>query len=75
MTEMDGVTQQNATLVQEATANAVSLESEAERLNKTVDRFDLGNGAVSATRSAKKTSVKTQRVPVSTPSNDNWQTF
>lgn len=75
MTEMDGVTQQNATLVQEATANAVSLESEAERLNKTVDRFDLGNGAVSATRSAKKTSVKTQRVPLSTPSNDNWQTF
>ena len=75
MTEMDGVTQQNATLVQEATANAVSLESEAERLNKTVDRFDLGNGVVSATRSAKKTSVKTQRVPVSTPSNDNWQTF
>jgi methyl-accepting chemotaxis protein len=54
MTEMDGVTQQNATLVQEATANAVSLESEAERLNKTVDRFDLGNGAVSTTRSAKK---------------------
>lgn len=75
MTEMDGVTQQNATLVQEATANAVSLESEAERLNKTVDRFDLGNGAVSATRSAKKTSAKTQRVPLSTPSNDNWQTF
>ena len=75
MTEMDGVTQQNATLVQEATANAVSLESEAERLNMTVDRFDLGNGVVSATRSAKKTSVKTQRVPVSTPSNDNWQTF
>lgn len=75
MTEMDGVTQQNATLVQEATANAVSLESEAERLNKTVDRFDLGNGVVSATRSAKKTSVKTQRVAVSTPSNDNWQTF
>ena len=75
MTEMDGVTQQHATLVQEATANAVSLESEAERLNKTVDRFDLGNGVVSATRSAKKTSVKTQRVPVSTPSNDNWQTF
>jgi methyl-accepting chemotaxis protein len=54
MTEMDGVTQQNATLVQEATANAVSLESEAERLNKTVDRFDLGNGAVSTARSAKK---------------------
>lgn len=75
MTEMDGATQQNATLVQEATANAVSLESEAERLNKTVDRFDLGNGAVSATRSAKKTSAKTQRVPLSTPSNDNWQTF
>ncbi|QOV69981.1 methyl-accepting chemotaxis protein [Citrobacter sp. BDA59-3] len=75
MTEMDGVTQQNATLVQEATANAVSLESEAERLNKTVDRFDLGNGVVSATRSAKKTSVKTHRVPLSTPSNDNWQTF
>jgi methyl-accepting chemotaxis protein len=75
MTEMDGVTQQNATLVQEATANAVSLESEAERLNKTVDRFDLGNGVVSTARSAKKTSVKTQRVPVSTPSNDNWQTF
>ncbi|MCL5501199.1 methyl-accepting chemotaxis protein [Escherichia coli] len=75
MTEMDGVTQQNATLVQEATANAVSLESEAERLNKTVDRFDLGNGAVSPTRSTKKTSAKSVRVPLATTSNDNWQTF
>ncbi|HAU8267055.1 TPA: methyl-accepting chemotaxis protein [Kluyvera intermedia] len=75
MTEMDGVTQQNATLVQEATANAVSLESEAERLNKTVDRFDLGNGAVSTARSTKKTSATSARVPLSSTSNDNWQTF
>ncbi|MEN0577620.1 methyl-accepting chemotaxis protein [Phytobacter palmae] len=75
MTEMDGVTQQNATLVQEATANAVSLESEAERLNKTVDRFDLGEGAVTPTRSTKKTSAKSVRVPLATTSNDNWQTF
>ena len=75
MTEMDGVTQQNATLVQEATANAVSLESEAERLNKTVDRFDLGDGAVTPTRSTKKTSAKSVRVPLATTSNDNWQTF
>ncbi|ORJ51124.1 methyl-accepting chemotaxis protein [Kluyvera intermedia] len=75
MTEMDGVTQQNATLVQEATANAVSLESEAERLNKTVDRFDLGNGAVSTARSTKKTSATSARVPLSSTSNDNWQPF
>jgi methyl-accepting chemotaxis protein len=77
MTEMDGVTQQNATLVQEATANAVSLEAEAERLNKTIDHFDLG--IASATHPASraiKESVKAKKVPVTTASaEENWQTF
>lgn len=77
MTEMDGVTQQNATLVQEATANAVSLESEAERLNKTIAHFDLGGAAVThSARSTVKNGGKSGRtaIPAST-SQDNWQTF
>ncbi|GLY61149.1 hypothetical protein Pcaca05_20060 [Pectobacterium carotovorum subsp. carotovorum] len=39
--EMDGVTQQNATLVQEATAAAASLEEQARQLAQTVLVFKL----------------------------------
>lgn len=39
--EMDGVTQQNAALVQEATAAAASLEEQARQLAQTVLVFKL----------------------------------
>ena len=40
--EMDGVTQQNAAMVEEATAAARSLSSEADELARQVARFKLG---------------------------------
>jgi methyl-accepting chemotaxis protein len=41
--EMDGVTQQNAAMVEEATASARQLASEAGRLSDQVARFDVGD--------------------------------
>lgn len=75
MSEMDGVTHQNASLVQQATANAMSLESEAEQLNKTIAHFDLGMGAATAPRRATTSKTKQPNVPVSAASQENWQTF
>ena len=41
ISEMDKVTQQNASLVEEASAAAVSLEEQATRLTEAVDVFRL----------------------------------
>ncbi|MCA6998628.1 methyl-accepting chemotaxis protein [Dickeya solani] len=41
--EMDGVTQQNATLVQQAMAAIASLEEQAQQLTKAVEVFHLGS--------------------------------
>ncbi|EDO6203003.1 HAMP domain-containing protein [Salmonella enterica] len=43
ISEMDKVTQQNASLVEEASAAAVSLEEQAARLTQAVDAFRLQN--------------------------------
>ncbi len=43
--QMDQVTQQNAAMVEEATAAASSLKSEAVQLTQLVGRFDIGNGS------------------------------
>ncbi|WP_246764120.1 methyl-accepting chemotaxis protein, partial [Cronobacter sakazakii] len=39
--EMDGVTQQNAALVQQMAAAASSLEEQAQQLAQTVEQFSL----------------------------------
>ena len=44
ISEMDGVTQQNAALVEEASAAAVSLQQQADALTTAVSVFKLGNG-------------------------------
>jgi methyl-accepting chemotaxis protein len=44
VSEMDGVTQQNAAMVEEATAAARSLAEEADELSRQVARFALTNG-------------------------------
>lgn len=80
MTEMDGVTQQNAVLVQEAKANAVSLEKEAERLNKTIAMFDSGmkenRRGAQPDRSTVRQSPQLALASTSTgESRDNWQSF
>ncbi len=45
ISEMDKVTQQNASLVEEASTAAVSLEEQAARLTEAVDVF-VTNGAI-----------------------------
>ncbi|MBY0300859.1 methyl-accepting chemotaxis protein [Sphingomonas ginsenosidimutans] len=49
--EMDGVTQQNAAMVEEATAAARSLSDEAEALKREIRRFRLVEGEASAAAS------------------------
>ncbi|WP_026224333.1 methyl-accepting chemotaxis protein [Methyloversatilis thermotolerans] len=48
VSQMDGVTQQNAALVEEAAASAESLEEQARALLKVVGGFRLGQDAASA---------------------------
>jgi len=45
VTEMDGVTQQNAAMVEEATAAARSLAAEADQLTSQIGHFRLGDAA------------------------------
>lgn len=48
ISEMDKVTQQNASLVEEASTAAVSLEEQAARLTEAMDVFRLNKHSVSA---------------------------
>ena len=48
ISEMDKVTQQNASLVEEASTAALSLEEQAARLTEAVDVFRLNKHSVSA---------------------------
>lgn len=76
ITEMDNVTQQNASLVEEASAAATSLEEQAARLTEAVGAFRLAgaapqrhsNGATPAEKP-----FKPQRPALA--NGDNWETF
>jgi methyl-accepting chemotaxis protein len=52
ISEMDGVTQQNAALVEEASAAAVSLQQQADALTAAVSVFKLGGGPAHAAPAA-----------------------
>ncbi|QIB64302.1 methyl-accepting chemotaxis protein [Kineobactrum salinum] len=54
VTQMDEVTQQNASLVQEAAAAAASLEEQARQLEKAVAIFRVGQAEIAADRSARR---------------------
>lgn len=74
ISEMDKVTQQNASLVEEASAAAASLEEQAARLTEAVDTFRL-QGA-SAIKRAPGTKTSSHSSPqAATASDDNWETF
>ncbi len=78
MTELDGVTQQNATQVQLAATSAAELEREAEQLNEVVAVFDLGNGTVSQANTEQKKPVLKSRLKVAAVTSgtvDNWESF
>ncbi|QTF07950.1 HAMP domain-containing protein [Brenneria izadpanahii] len=77
ISEMDNVTQQNAALVQEASAAAASLEEQAALLTRAVAAFNL-SGSKSQTTTATPTpppsSLALPRQKTK-PGNDNWETF
>ncbi|MGM3181674.1 methyl-accepting chemotaxis protein [Dickeya oryzae] len=85
VTEMDGVTQQNAALVQEASAAAASLDEQAQSLATAVASFDLGDSAAAlhSPRTVtpalkrpelKRPAPKTAALPARS-SHGNWETF
>ena len=74
--EMDNVTQQNASLVEEASAAAVSLEEQAARLTAAVGIFRLSHqpNGVTAKAEKPKKAAPISRTSVVTD-DDNWATF
>ncbi|MDF7650123.1 methyl-accepting chemotaxis protein [Erwiniaceae bacterium L1_54_3] len=83
VTEMDRVTQQNASLVEESAAAAASLEEQASRLSQSVAVFRVPRAAQPTVASAVMRHPQiappvqsTPRKAVTTPVNDsNWETF
>ncbi len=76
--EMDRVTQQNATLVQESANASASLEQQASSLSSAVSRFNTGTRQATepATKAVKPALTPTRALPaVAAHSNDNWETF
>lgn len=75
ITEMDNVTQQNASLVEEASAAAASLEEQAARLTEAVGTFRLQGGSkLPAQKSAPAATYTPQRQALANGDN-NWETF
>ena len=83
VTEMDRVTQQNASLVEESAAAAASLESQASRLSQSVAVFKIPRAAAAAagTRHAQIAApalspAAAPRKALAAPGSDaNWETF
>jgi methyl-accepting chemotaxis protein len=61
--QMEGVTQQNAALVEQAAAATLSFEEEARRLTQAVSRFELSETAQSAIRLAPAPASVPPRAP------------
>lgn len=82
VTEMDRVTQQNASLVEESAAAAAALEDQASHLKQAVSVFNIGKEFV-AQAVNKTTATKTLQsdAPLAVGrssavrSDDNWETF
>ncbi len=79
VTEMDNVTQQNASLVEEASSAAASLEDQAGRLTQAVAVFRLNDAPVAQVAKAAQSGLRTlnlaPRPALATSGNDNWETF
>ena len=79
--EMDRVTQQNATLVQESANASASLEQQASSLSSAVARFKTGSRTVTVvapvTKAVKAPIAAAPRAlpAAGAQSNDNWETF
>ncbi|MGP2481668.1 methyl-accepting chemotaxis protein [Pantoea eucalypti] len=79
VTEMDNVTQQNASLVEEASAAAASLEDQAGKLTQAVAAFRLHNSPATAGVAPRAAApLKTPALaarPALATGTDNWETF
>lgn len=79
VSEMDRVTQQNASLVQESAAAAAALEEQASRLTQAVSAFRLASRPLVANKPEMRLSVDAQsgNTPRSVAAGDdaNWETF
>ena len=80
--EMDSVTQQNAALVEQASAAALSLEEQAALLNRTVAIFKLAHDDAPAERQSTLARSAQPEARVAAPAqkalpsgNDNWEQF
>ena len=71
--EMDRVTQQNASLVEESAAAAAALEDQAARLNEAVAVFKITRNQ--AVKAAPVKSYVPKAQPVAAASEANWETF
>ncbi len=79
VSEMDRVTQQNASLVQESAAAAAALEEQASRLTQAVSAFRLASRPLAVNKPEMRLSVNAQsgNTPQSLAARDdaNWETF
>ncbi|WP_312836916.1 methyl-accepting chemotaxis protein [Pantoea sp.] len=79
VTEMDRVTQQNASLVEQSAAAAAALEEQASRLKQAVSVFNIGKEfvaqAVNLTTEPKKALLSASRKASVASSDANWETF
>ena len=80
VTEMDNVTQQNASLVEEASSAAASLEDQAGKLTQAVAAFRLSDSAYATTKvtapaNAVPAAQRTVRPALAVSGSDNWETF
>jgi methyl-accepting chemotaxis protein-1 (serine sensor receptor) len=76
--EMDRVTQQNASLVEESAAAAAALEEQASRLTQAVAVFRIQQEQMKAREFAAAKAVSTPvmaRKTATVDSGDNWETF
>ncbi len=73
--EMDRVTQQNASLVEESAAAAAALEEQAARLTETVAVFKVNRSRSVRTSALVKPGSKPQAKAAESFSEANWETF
>ncbi|EJJ0547840.1 methyl-accepting chemotaxis protein [Cronobacter sakazakii] len=77
--EMDRVTQQNASLVEQSAAAAAALEEQASRLTQSVAVFRISQNAQDKPRSVSTVQASVAPVvtakPVVAQGSDNWETF
>jgi len=73
--EMDRVTQQNASLVEESAAAAAALEEQAARLNETVAVFKINRTRSTPNNALRSPLRKPQSKPAENIADGNWETF